>query len=93
MNYQSSRSARPNSAFQRGAANNPIRPKSTINPLRREKLKSLLFDKYKKKFGKFCTQDLIKAEVNLFMGKEHLTEKELKELDKKIENGFNFKIY
>jgi len=61
------------------------KPKNTVNPQKREKLKTLLIDKYCKKYGESCTEDLIKEEVNLFLDKETLTAKELKELDKKIE--------
>lgn len=67
------------------------KPKSTVNPQRREKLKNLLTDKYCKKYGKGCTEELIKDEINKFLDKETLTEKELKELDKKIENLVNNK--
>jgi len=58
---------------------------TTINPQRREKLKNLLFEKYKKKFGRLFPDNDVKVELNNFMDKELLSEKDLKELDKKIE--------
>jgi hypothetical protein len=78
--------SRPRSAtISINSTNNNNKPKGTVNPQRREKLKSLLIDKYCKKYGRDCTEDLIKYEVNVFLDKETLTEKELKELDRKIE--------
>jgi len=85
-------SRRPNSVRPLSATvsvnstNNFGKSKNTVNPQRREKLKTLLIDKYCKKYGTSCTEELIRKEVNIFLDKESLTEKELKALDKKIEN-------
>jgi len=65
--------------------NNALSSKSTINPERREKLKTILIEKYIKKYPKDGCEQIIRAAVTSFLEKEKLTEKELKELDKRIE--------
>ncbi len=80
---------RPNSSKQslpsRPNSSRPISSKSNINPERREKLKWLLYEKYKKKFGRLFPEKEVKNELDNFMNKEQLSEKELKQIDKKIE--------
>jgi hypothetical protein len=74
----SSKTNRPNTATTINSA--------TINPDRREKLKSLIFEKYKKKYGKLFPEKEVKTKIESFFAKEKITEKELKELDKNVEN-------
>ena len=89
---------RPNSSrpLSSVSATHSAKFPTTINPELREKLKTLLREKYKKKFGKLFPEKEVRIELDNFMGREVLAEKDLKELDKKVEKlvmEFQNKIY
>ena len=78
-------SSRPLTGISR-ASENQHQETATINPQRREKLKNLLFEKFKKKYGRILPDKEAKNELEHFMNTSVLTEKALKELDKRIES-------
>jgi len=94
----SSSKQRPNSSrpLSSVSATHSAKFPTTIYPELREKLKTLLREKYKKKFGKLFPEKEVRIELDNFMGIEVLAEKDLKELDKKVEKlvkEFQNKIY
>ena len=64
----------------------PLKSKeSLINNQKREKLKQLLVQKYKKKFVGFAKEEIIASEVSSFLKRDKVNEHDLKLLEKNIQ--------
>jgi hypothetical protein len=80
---KNNKSAKSNRQIQ-SARSTSSQPGTLINYNKREKLKSLLIEKFTKKYNLKTNEPLIEQEVKSFINKEKLTEKDLKNLDGKI---------
>lgn len=58
---------------------------SLINNQKRDKLKQLLVQKYKKIFGKLAKEEIISSEVSSFLKRDKVNEQDLKLLEKNIQ--------
>ena len=64
----------------------PLKSKeSLINNQKRDKLKQLLVQKYKKMFGGFAKEEIIASEVSSFLQRDKVNERDLKLLEKNIQ--------
>ena len=64
----------------------PLKSKeSLINNQKRDKLKQLLVQKYKKMFGGFAKEEIIASEVSSFLKRDKVNEHDLKLLEKNIQ--------
>ena len=70
-----------NRPFSQGKSTSSV----TIKYNKREKLRTLLINKFMKKYNLSSYDSVLDNEVTYFLQKEILTERDLKELDKKIE--------
>ena len=68
------------------SSSRPLKSKeSLINNQKRDKLKQLLVQKYKKIFGKFAKEEIISSEVSSFLKRDKVNEQDLKLLEKNIQ--------
>ena len=68
------------------SSSRPLKSKeSLINSQKRDKLKQLLVQKYKKIFGKLAKEEIISSEVSSFLKRDKVNEQDLKLLEKKIQ--------
>ena len=68
------------------SSSRPLKSKeSLINSQKRDKLKQLLVQKYKKIFGKLAKEEIISSEVSSFLKRDKVNEQDLKLLEKNIQ--------
>ena len=68
------------------SSSRPLKSKeSLINSQKRDKLKQLLVQKYKKIFGKLAKEEIISSEVSSFLKRDKVNEQDLKFLEKNIQ--------
>lgn len=68
------------------SSSKPLKSKeSLINNQKRDKLKQLLVQKYKKMFGGFAKEEIIASEVSSFLKRDKVNEHDLKLLEKNIQ--------
>lgn len=76
----------PNSKKAKSSTRSVKSKESLINNQKREKLKQLLVQKYRKMFGGFANENIIESEVSSFLMRDKVNENDLKLLEKRIQS-------